>query len=97
MDKLKPCPCGKIPTNLLLCDNGQGNKWGDASGDCCGEWRIEFRSDYNSFDSKEAMDIAVRYWNEAPRHTPTNDQIDTILAMAESNEQKRERIMELMA
>lgn len=67
MSKLKPCPCGKIPEALIIVENGQGAKWAVASGDCCGEWMIEFRTHYNKFGSKECRDLANAAWNEAPR------------------------------
>ena len=67
MQTLKKCPCGRTPTKLHIVDNGQGGKWGDASGDCCGEWKIEFRTDYNKFDTKECMSLAVDAWNETER------------------------------
>ena len=66
-EEIKPCPCGQTPTKLCLMDTGQGMKWGIASGNCCNEWNVEFRTGYNPIDSKECYDIAVGYWNDAPR------------------------------
>lgn len=63
--KLKRCPCGQIPSKLLITDNGA--KWAFAFGDCCNEWHIEFRTQYNPIDSKECMDLAIEEWNRAPR------------------------------
>lgn len=68
MEKLKTCPCGKTPTELFICDNGQGGKWGNASGNCCGEWIVEFRTKYHKFDTDECMKQAIRYWNDAERN-----------------------------
>ena len=64
---IKPCPCGETPDTLCLMDNGQGSKWGNATCNKCGEWTVEFRTKYHSFDSKECMEQAIIYWNEAPR------------------------------
>ena len=67
MSKLKRCPCGEIPTTLILADNGQGGKWATASGDCCNEWSIEFRTYYAELDSDDCMDTAIEAWNNTPR------------------------------
>jgi hypothetical protein len=66
-DELKPCPCGKIPKELGITDAGQGGKWAQVMGDCCGEWTIEFRTMYEALDSSECMKLATDAWNEAPR------------------------------
>ena len=65
--KLKKCQCGKTPKHLDITDAGQGGKWANASGDCCGEWTVEFRTGYHALDSKECMERAIEYWNDAPR------------------------------
>ena len=69
MTQLKKCPCGKTPTRLHLYDVGQGWKWVQAYGDCCGEWHIEFKGNYSdpSKDGGELFDLAIEAWNEAPR------------------------------
>lgn len=64
---IKPCPCGKTPKKLYIHDTGQGGKWANVNGDCCGEWEIEFRTGYHSYDSDECMALAIAAWNEAPR------------------------------
>ena len=64
---LLSCPCGIVPSTLNITDSGQGGKWADASGDCCGCWEIEFRTEYNALDSAECMVLAIEAWNEAPR------------------------------
>ncbi len=61
------CPCGKQPKELSLEDNGQGRKWATASGDCCSEWQIEFKTEYNDLDTAVCMDLAVKAWNDTPR------------------------------
>jgi len=64
---LKPCPCGKVPTELNITDAGQGGKWAYACGDCCGEWNVEFRTQYLDLDSEACKRIARDEWNGAPR------------------------------
>ncbi len=67
---IKPCPCGKTPTKLYCIDNGQGSNktmWAQASGDCCGEWSVEFRTGYFDLSSEECQRYAIDSWNEAPR------------------------------
>ncbi len=66
-EQLKPCPCGETPSKLHITGNGQGYKWADATGDCCGEWSIEFRTQYLAHGSPECMELAIEAWNGAPR------------------------------
>ena len=73
VSNLKPCPCGKIPVVLCITDAGQGRKWANASCNYCGEWTIEFRTEYNDLDSPECLDFAVSAWNNAPRSTKITD------------------------
>ena len=73
MIKLKSCPCGKIPKTLDTMDTGEGGKWAIASGDCCGEWNVYFRTSYHPQGSDELMEYAVEAWNDAPR-VDQNDQ-----------------------
>ncbi len=63
--KLKPCPCGKTPKELAI--NTTDCKWFHAGGSCCGEWEIEFRSNYTDATSGAAMELAIAAWNDAPR------------------------------
>ena len=70
MSELKQCPCGTTPSQLFISDIGQGGKWASASGDCCGEWNIEFRTQYHNLNSDECMKLAIEAWNEATRMTP---------------------------
>jgi hypothetical protein len=37
------------------------------SGYCCGEWNIEFRTNYAEHGSEEIMRRAREAWNAAPR------------------------------
>lgn len=36
-EKLKPCPCGKVPEHLIL-EEGLGIGYGVCCGNCCGVW-----------------------------------------------------------
>ena len=67
--KLKPCPCGKIPPDLSIVDNG--SKWAYVYGDCCGEWHIEFRTMYNSIESTKCKKLAIEAWNNSSRAEET--------------------------
>lgn len=67
LNDLLSCPCGETPKKLIICDAGQGGKWANVTGDCCAEWTIEFRTQYEKLDSNECMELAIEAWNEAPR------------------------------
>lgn len=66
MSDLKPCPCGETPTSLFVTPT-QTSKYANVSGDCCGEWMIEFRTHYHDTESAECMKLAEAAWYEAPR------------------------------
>ena len=68
-DVLAPCPCGQVPTSLSISDYG-GYKYALASPSCCGEWLIEFRTNYKPLDSEACMTLAHAAWNAAPRGEP---------------------------
>ena len=62
---LKECPCGETPQRLYIEVGDCGNRlW--TRGTCCGDWSVEFRSDYQPH-VKEIMAHAVEAWNAAPR------------------------------
>lgn len=65
-EKLKPCPCGR-PIQELIITPGYSDKYSWVSGNCCGEWSIEFRTNYNKYESIELMELAADAWNAAPR------------------------------
>ena len=65
-EKLKQCPCGVIPDDLCI-EEGRSSKWAFASCGKCGEWTIEFRTNYLELGSIECKDIAYEAWNNAPR------------------------------
>jgi len=50
-----------------MTDAGQGAKYANAAGNCCGEWMIEFRTNYEPFHSDKCMELAIAAWNNAPR------------------------------
>lgn len=60
---LKPCDCGKTPDKLHIARNGA--KYAFVSGDCCGDWTLEFETDYYSVGSSKCMELAIQCWNEA--------------------------------
>lgn len=55
MENLKPCPRGQTPKSVSIADNG--SKWAYVSGDCCGEWNIEFRTQYHRIDTPECWEV----------------------------------------
>lgn len=64
--KLKPCPCGKTPEKLCI-EQSSTYKYALVSGHCCGEWSLEFKTQYKPLDSKVCMAMAIETWNSAPR------------------------------
>ena len=65
--KLKRCPCGEVPAFLGIHE-GATMKYAYCSGDCCGEWNIEFRTGYNDVQSEKCMELAIDAWNDAGRY-----------------------------
>lgn len=65
MMELKPCPCGKTPKVVIVCNQGQ-HKWNHAYPGCCGEWFIEFRQG-NETEPEKIMQLAIAEWNRTPR------------------------------
>lgn len=68
--ELAPCPCGKTPAGLVVQGDGGSEKWAQVSGNCCGEWSIEFRNQYAPIPGDESMSLAVSAWNDATRSQP---------------------------
>lgn len=64
---LQPCPCGRTPTRLSVEADHDRPKWAYVSGNCCGEWSIEYRNAYTMLNTPEADKIAMQAWNRAPR------------------------------
>ncbi|MCK5607388.1 hypothetical protein KAR91_36225 [Candidatus Pacearchaeota archaeon] len=63
---IKPCPCGATPKHLCIAE-GSTCKWAFVSGECCGEWQVEFRTEYRDLASDEVTALALKAWNETPR------------------------------
>lgn len=63
-EMLKPCPCGKAPHSLHI--DGVNQKYSYACGSCCGEWHIEFRSNYLDAGA-ELSALACEAWNMTER------------------------------
>ena len=66
MSKLKRCPCGEIPERLYVA-RGTCENWANVYGSCCGTWDIEFKTNYEYFESEKCMELAVKAWNGAER------------------------------
>ena len=66
MTTLKKCPCGQTPESLFLHSDGSA-KYASASGQCCNEWDVTFRTQYEALDSDKCMEYAIDAWNDAPR------------------------------
>jgi hypothetical protein len=62
--EIAKCPCGKTPAHLDV-DN-YSVKWTTVAGDCCGEWTVEFRSQYLEL-GPELDALALKAWNGATR------------------------------
>ena len=89
---LAPCPCGKTPTALHIVDYGQGGTWADCMGNCCKDWKIEFRTGYNELQSPECIALAAEAWNKAPRSTAAATPLDELLdALGDLVGRKQER------
>lgn len=71
-EELKPCACGKIPEDIGVMESGT-SKWAWAYGDCCGEWNVEFRTNYHEVGSEECKKLAVEGWNDASREAVVED------------------------
>ena len=82
MSELKPCPCGKIPETLAIETAYDRDKWGYVCGDCCGQWEIEFKTNYLSHGDPDLQKIAANAWNSAPRAQPEVSKIQ--LAMLDA-------------
>lgn len=69
MTVLARFPCGQVPTFLHIDSDHDCPKWARCAGNCCSEWWLEYRNNYNDIDSCEAATLAEKAWNEAPRGT----------------------------
>ena len=61
-----PCPCGETPERVYSL-KGDTSKYAYAAGSCCGEWHIEFRTNYTEAGSAECDALALEAWNAAKR------------------------------
>lgn len=73
MSLLAKCPCGKTPTKISV-QEGFNPKYAWATPDCCGEWSVEFRTEYLHLDRPEIQPLADAAWNEAPRKETGKDE-----------------------
>lgn len=69
--KLKPCPCGAVPTELSITE-GSTHRWRTVQGDCCGEWMIEARVPTmgNKATPEGQEQACIDSWNQAQRSKP---------------------------
>jgi hypothetical protein len=65
MAKFRQCACGVIPDRLGIAE-GDCSKWAWATCGSCGEWSIEFRTQYSQ-DPDELNRLAAEAWNGAAR------------------------------
>ena len=63
--EIRPCFCGAAPRQLMI-NEGSSSKYAWAACEWCGEWSIEFRTNYSQ-DLAELQQLAVKAWNCAPR------------------------------
>ena len=66
IQKLKRCPCGGIPHRLGV-SRGSIKNWAIVYADCCVDWEIEFKTNYEYFESEKCMELAIKAWNNAKR------------------------------
>lgn len=64
--ELAKCPCGCTPSAIVVVSEDQ-SKWSYACGDCCGDWHIEFRSNYFKSDDARLQILANEAWNNTTR------------------------------
>lgn len=62
---LHACPCGQVPTNLMI-EVAERGKYGRTMADCCGMWEVEFRNGFAT-DAATTNRRAIEAWNRAPR------------------------------
>ena len=63
--EIQKCFCGAVPDQLTIAE-GSSSKYAWAACGWCGEWSIEFRTNYST-DSAELQRLAIEAWNRAPR------------------------------
>jgi hypothetical protein len=68
---IRPCFCGATPGQLAITE-GSSSKYAWAACEWCGEWSIEFRTNYSQ-DLAELQELAAKAWNNAPRNLSEGD------------------------
>ena len=63
-EALKPCPCGKVPSKLILCDDPDPS-FMEVQGDCGCDWSTIYRVSVRGIDNNREK--AIEVWNSAPR------------------------------
>lgn len=64
--ELKRCPCGEVPKKVYIIESNS-SKYMYVVGECCGEWMVEFSTNYHPADTSECKALAVEEWNNAKR------------------------------
>ena len=87
MNSLKPCPCGKVPKEMLVENYAVSGSKVMAVASCCMRWPVPFFIGYKRVSIEQAQKMAEAAWNEAPRgDKPTkviaNDAIRGIIEQA---------------
>lgn len=65
---LAPCPCGEVPTELLI-NLPKNSKYGHVAGNCCADWILEFKAGYPKNDN-HLIAVATMAWDRGPRGKP---------------------------
>jgi hypothetical protein len=78
MVNLRRCACGADPEQLVITE-GSCSKYAWAACDSCGEWSIEFRTNYSQ-DPAELQQLAAKAWNAASR-----DEFPLLAPISEEN------------
>ena len=60
-------PMWRSANDSVCVIEGNSSKYMHVVGVCCGEWMIEFRTNYHPADTEECLALAVEAWNNAPR------------------------------
>ena len=69
--ELKRCACGATPTRLAI-EGTENYRYARATCDECGEWSIEFCTEWQELTSERCSELAREAWNDAPRADELN-------------------------
>ncbi len=66
VQKLKACPCGKIPKNLYIGSDLPA-EYAYAVGNCCDSWYVRVHTDWRARRDKKLIALVEKAWNDASR------------------------------